>query len=881
MNELRDRLQAALGGAYRIERELGGGGMSRVFVATETELGRSVVIKVLPPELAAGVNMERFRREVQLAASLQHPHIVPLLSAGSRDDLLYYMMPLIEGESLRAKLAREGELPVGEAVKLLRDVADALAYAHEHGVVHRDIKPENILITRHHAVVTDFGVAKALTDSTGASSLTSMGVALGTPAYMSPEQAAADPHVDQRADIYSVGVVGYEMLTGRQPFVFPSPQQVLAAHVTQAPEPLTKSRPSVAPALAAIVMRCLEKKSADRWQTAGELHAALDGFATPSGGMSPTSATVSAVAVPKSPWRRTVGIGATALLVAVVAWGAIAFSRRGSGTPSGAQRIVVLPLENQGGGDREYFANGVTEAITGELTGIAGLGVIPRGTAMQYRATSKPLKQVAAELAVSYVLEGTVQWADPSAKNGRVRVNVELIRVADATNVWAHGYEADVTDVFKVYTDVAKQVASALSVALSPQQSAQGAASPTSNPEAYDLYLRGLEYLHRGNTRGNALLAPPLLERAVTLDPNFALAWATLAESDASIYFLQYDNAPSVRARAKVAAEKALALQPDLPAAHRGMGYFYYWGDLDYERALAEFALAQKGRPDDPELMVATARIMRRQGKWDESLALYQRAAALDPGSHETLVDLSETAWLMRRFADAERWNNRAVALAPDEGDALTQYIMFPVDATGDLAEGIRRAVETAHQQGFEKVTELLWERTFIIWQDTTLRAAMGSMSATSYGQGDTIGYYMTRAEGERAAGRKNRARIFDDSARVYWETAVKANPKDAAGHAYLGETYAWLGRRDDAIREGRRALELRPVSRDAYFGYLWVISDARIHAILGDADEAVEQLRIALAVPSRVSPALLRVQPIWAPIRGDPRFQVLMHGGN
>jgi tetratricopeptide (TPR) repeat protein len=291
MSELVERLQDALGDAYRIERELGGGGMSHVFLARETALGRSVVVKVLPPETSAAVNIERFRREIQLAASLQHPHIVPVLAAGQAGDLLYYTMPLVEGESLRAKLAREGEMPVGEAVRVLRDVVDALAYAHARGVVHRDIKPDNVLITGGHAVVTDFGVAKAMSVSSGSSSLTSLGVALGTPAYMSPEQAAADPHVDHRADLYAVGAMAYEMLCGRPPFSGMTPQQVLAAHVTLPPAPLSGQRTSVPPALNSLVMRCLEKKPADRVQSAAEMLTQLQAMATPSGGMPPTGAT--------------------------------------------------------------------------------------------------------------------------------------------------------------------------------------------------------------------------------------------------------------------------------------------------------------------------------------------------------------------------------------------------------------------------------------------------------------------------------------------------------------------------------------------------------------------------------------------------------------
>jgi TolB-like protein len=264
--------------------------MSRVFLAEEVRLGRQVVIKLLPPEMGAAVNVERFEREIQLAARLQHPHIVPLLTAGAAGDLLYYVMPFISGESLRLKLAREGELPILEAVRVLREVVDALAYAHRNGVVHRDIKPDNILLSEGHAVITDFGVAKAVSASSGGSSLTSLGVALGTPAYMAPEQAAADPHVDHRADIYAVGALAYEMLSGRPPFTAPSAQALLAAQITQAPEQLSQHRRTVPAGLNLVVMRCLEKRAADRWQSAAEMIPQLDAMSTPSSGTMPVTA---------------------------------------------------------------------------------------------------------------------------------------------------------------------------------------------------------------------------------------------------------------------------------------------------------------------------------------------------------------------------------------------------------------------------------------------------------------------------------------------------------------------------------------------------------------------------------------------------------------
>src|SRR2546430_2160498 len=290
---LRERLQAALGDSYHSERELGGGGMSRVFLAQEVRLGRQVVVKVLPPELPAGVSAERFEREIRLAAALQHPHIVPLLTAGSQGDLLYYVMPHIAGESLRARIAHERELPVGDTVRILRDVSDALAYAHGHGIVHRDVKPDNVLLSGKHALVTDFGVAKAVSNSSGAATLTSLGMALGTPAYMAPEQAAGDPNVDHRADLYAVGALGYELLAGRPPFSGMSPQGMLAAQVTATPDPVTQHRATVPPALAALIMRCLAKHPADRPQSAEELVGQLEAMATPTGGITPQQAEVS------------------------------------------------------------------------------------------------------------------------------------------------------------------------------------------------------------------------------------------------------------------------------------------------------------------------------------------------------------------------------------------------------------------------------------------------------------------------------------------------------------------------------------------------------------------------------------------------------------
>jgi len=346
LSDLREQLQRTLGDAYRLERELGGGGMSRVFVATEAALGRQVVIKVLLPELAAGVSVDRFRREIQLAAQLQHPHIVPLLSAGESEGLPYFTMPFVIGESLRARLFRDRELPVPEAIRLLRDVASALDYAHSRGVVHRDIKPDNVLITHGVAVVTDFGVAKALTASAGGqhAGITSMGVTLGTPTYMAPEQASADPNMDHRVDVYAFGIMAYEMMTGAPPFTGRSPQAVLGAHLVSIPEPVTHHRPGLPPGLSALIMRCLQKHAADRPQTAGDLMAMLDTLTTPSGGTVPIIATTQpvrrlsgAVAQQGRRWGTIVAVGAAAAAFAIWIWASRPSGRPAQASPEGAE----------------------------------------------------------------------------------------------------------------------------------------------------------------------------------------------------------------------------------------------------------------------------------------------------------------------------------------------------------------------------------------------------------------------------------------------------------------------------------------------------------------------------------------------------------------
>ncbi len=447
-----DHIKAAFADQYEFESELGAGGMATVYLARDLKHDRSVAIKVLRPELAAALGPDRFPREIRIVAKLSHPHILPLHDSGELDGFLYYVMPLVDGESLRAKLRREGQMPVQEAVRILREVVDGLAYAHAHGVVHRDIKPDNVMLSGRHAIVMDFGVAKAVS-AAGGEKLTTVGMALGTPAYMSPEQAMGEADIDHRSDIYAVGVMAYEMLTGHPPFDGKTSQAVLSAHVMEQPTDISQQRPSVPPTLAQLIMRCLEKNPADRWQSAEEMLPRLEVVGTPSGGLTPTD-TRPVGAMPKRQSvtrRRWIGSVAAALVVAGVGgW----FMRGGGpGGSENIERIAVMPIQDLSGSD-QAFVDAMHDALITSLAQKGVVTVVPRSAVMRYREETATNKQIAKDLDVQALLEGTVFRA-----GDRMRINVQLVDPETLRHLWIQSYERDVKDVLAVQDEVVGQIA--------------------------------------------------------------------------------------------------------------------------------------------------------------------------------------------------------------------------------------------------------------------------------------------------------------------------------------------------------------------------------------------------------------------------------------
>jgi eukaryotic-like serine/threonine-protein kinase len=557
---LRDRLQAALGAAYTIERELGGGGMSRVFLAEDAALGRRVVVKVLSPELAEGLSAERFTREVRLAARLQHPNVVPVLAAGAVQvdgaALPYYTMPYVAGASLRARLA-EGPLPVGEVLAILRDVARALACAHAAGAVHRDVKPENVLLTGGAALVADFGVAKAVRAAGGGGTLTQVGLAVGTPAYMAPEQAAGERDVDHRADLYAWGLLGWEALAGRHPFADrTSPLSLIGAQLTQLPARVDTVRPEVPAALAALLARCLAKDPADRPADGDEVLRALDAVAL----------------TPAAPRPAAAPEPAALASVASVA------------------SVAVLPFANMSASaDDAYFADGMTEEIINALTQVDGLRVAARTSCFAFKGKDEDLRAVGGKLGVGHVLEGSVRKAGP-----RLRITAQLIDVANGYHLWSERYDRELVDVFALQDEIAGAIAARLELSLLDRPGRGAARAGPRSVEAYELLLRGRVLLWQ---RGRAILdALPCFARAAALDPELVDAHALLGDAHRLVCVYGMAPARETVPAALGALGRALALDPEHAQALTSLANLRSVHDLDIEGclALADRALARE-----------------------------------------------------------------------------------------------------------------------------------------------------------------------------------------------------------------------------------------------------------------------------------------------
>jgi serine/threonine-protein kinase len=612
MNNPVDKLPTALTDRYPIERELGRGGMATVYLANDPKHNRKVAVKVMHPAVAAALGAQRFLREIEIAANLTHPHIVPLHDSGDADGVLYYVMPYIEGESLRDRLRRERQLPISDAVKIAREIGDGLAHAHATGVVHRDIKPENILLVGGHAVITDFGIARAITEA-GGERLTETGFSLGTPDYMSPEQAVGEQGIDARCDIYALGCVTYEMLTGDPPFTGSNSQAILARKLVEAPRSLRTVRDTIPDGVEQTVLRALASVPADRFATAGDFAEALDA----SVGSGPV------VTTGRRPARaRTFRNAAVALLLVMggVLWALL--PRTGDDVPT----LAVLPFYNgSGDAEQEYLIAGMHEAVISRLGQITGLRVIRRTSMLRYQGSDKPIPDIARELNVDVVVEGSI-----TASEGAINFEVQLVNaLPDQRDIWAQSYEREVDDVLPLYNEVARSIARELDVELTPEEEARLSGTRSIDPETYAAYLRGMFYLN-GTTPDDFARGIAILEEAVATDPGDPLAYAGLALGYAT---LGHGPAPPPDAwpRARAAALRAVTLDSTLAEAHAALADVKLYYEWDWEGAERAFRRANQLNPSLAMNHYHYAWYNVLLGRLDEALAEHREARRLDP----------------------------------------------------------------------------------------------------------------------------------------------------------------------------------------------------------------------------------------------------------
>jgi TolB-like protein/tetratricopeptide (TPR) repeat protein len=894
-------------GHYKILGTLGSGGMGDVYRALDTKLDRELALKVLPDHLALDeMRHGRFIREAQAVAKLKHPNIVTIHSVEEIDGTHFLTMELVEGKTLAELIPRDG-LDAESFFRHAIALADAVSTAHDEGITHRDLKPANIMFDKAGRLkVLDFGLAKMLADSTATPddatvvqiSHTAAGQILGTAAYMSPEQAEGKA-VDHRSDIFSLGIVLYEMATGMQPFKGDTQISIITSVLRDTPTSISEIKLNLPRHLGRIIHRCLEKDPDRRFQTAKDVRNELEGLKKEidSGITLMSESSIPAAPARRSrPWLPWVAGAAAVVVIGSVLWG---LRQAGTDVPStpvteaktpvaatptpgkaaasdDRKMMVVLPFENLGPPEEAYFAAGMTEEITSRLAKISGLGVISRTSATQYDRAGKTMRQIAEDLGVDYVVEGTVRWARAEGGKDRVRITPTLIRVADDSQLWSESFDRQIDDIFEVQTQIASQVIGQMGVTLVGTEHASLAQVPTKNVEAYELYLKAKDH-RNGNFVEYDRQYVEMLEKVVALDPDFLEAWTVLS-SHHSGWYMEVERTEERLARSRAALHRAEAIDPDNPRTHLARGNYFYRGLRDYDRALEEYETASRLAPNDVGALESVAYIYRRQGKMDQHLERLEAAFRLDPRNANIARNLAESYRAQRRFDVAVPMYERSEQLDPQNFRARFNRAMAMVAWKGDVSAA-RRIMEEKSEPG-DFWYQIGWMVVHIFNQEGPEAVAR----ARQLDDGSpTLHYFSSIITADLVArfGLDDPdAPSLEQAARMI-EERLEGAPSDDGVRGSLARNLALRGQFDAAVREARLAVDL--AAKDAFSGPGRLEDLANVYVMAGRQDEAIDILERLLKTvyEGALTRELLRIQPEWEPLRDNPRFVALLAAGN